>query len=67
MCVFSHPWRVSGLHFLASTLPIPSRTAEQLAARMPSSAITDMMEWGPESTRSASSHSSSIMSIPSTR
>jgi predicted membrane-bound spermidine synthase len=38
----------SGFHFLASNLPIPNRTAEQLAARMPSSAITDMMEWGPE-------------------
>ena len=39
----------TGLHFLACTRPIPSRTAEQLAARMPSSAIADMMEWGPES------------------
>jgi predicted membrane-bound spermidine synthase len=38
----------SGFHFLASTLPIPNRTPEELVARMPASAITDMMEWGPE-------------------
>ncbi len=38
----------SGFHFLASALPIPSRTAEQLVARMPDSAIKDMMEWGPQ-------------------
>ena len=37
-----------GLHFLASAVPIPSHTAEQLAGRMPGTAITDMMEWGPE-------------------
>jgi hypothetical protein len=42
------PVEGSGFHFLACTLPIPSRTAEQLLARMPTSAITDMMEWGPE-------------------
>lgn len=38
----------SGFHFLASTRPIPSRTAEQLVSRMPNPAIADMMEWGPE-------------------
>lgn len=37
-----------GLHFLASSLPIPTCTAEQLVGRMPTPAITDMMEWGPE-------------------
>jgi hypothetical protein len=37
-----------GLHFLASSLSIPRRTAEQLVGRMPTPAITDMMEWGPE-------------------
>jgi predicted membrane-bound spermidine synthase len=39
-----------GIHFLASARPIPSRTAQQLLGRMPTSAITDMMEWGPERT-----------------
>jgi len=38
----------AGVHFLASALPIPSHTAEQLLSRMPASAIKDMMEWGPE-------------------
>jgi spermidine synthase len=37
-----------GYHFLACTRPIPSFTAQQLVRRMPASAITDMMEWGPE-------------------
>jgi spermidine synthase len=37
-----------GLHFLASTSAIPTRTAEELVGRMPSSAIRDMIEWGPE-------------------
>jgi spermidine synthase len=39
-----------GWHFLASGQPIPSRTAAELAARMPSSAVTDMLEWGPAKT-----------------
>ena len=38
-----------GWHFLASDHPIPVRTAAELIARMPSSAVTDMMEWGPAS------------------
>lgn len=38
----------SGMHFLASSRPIPNRTAKQLLDRMPPSAIADMMEWGPE-------------------
>ena len=36
-----------GWHFLASERPIPIRTAAELVARMPASAVSDMMEWGP--------------------
>jgi hypothetical protein len=36
-----------GWHFLASEHPIPIRTAAELVARMPASAVSDMMEWGP--------------------
>ena len=36
-----------GWHFLASDQPIPLRNAAALVSRMPASAITDMMEWGP--------------------
>jgi predicted membrane-bound spermidine synthase len=36
-----------GWHFLASDRPIPVRTAVELVARMPQSAVEDMMEWGP--------------------
>lgn len=36
-----------GWHFLASDRPIPVRSAAELVARMPESAIEDMMEWGP--------------------
>jgi spermidine synthase len=39
-----------GWHFLASARLIPLRTAEELVARMPASAVTDMMEWGPAKT-----------------
>jgi spermidine synthase len=39
-----------GWHFFASMSPIPDRTASELVARMPASAVTDMMEWGPGST-----------------
>jgi spermidine synthase len=38
-----------GWHFLASASPIPLRTADELVARMPASAVTDMTEWGPAS------------------
>jgi spermidine synthase len=38
------------LHFLASMSPIPDHTASELLARMPSRAVTDMMEWGPGKT-----------------
>lgn len=36
-----------GLHYLASRQPIPQRTAAELAARMPSRASADLVEWGP--------------------
>jgi spermidine synthase len=36
-----------GWHFLASERPIPMRTAAELVGRMPSAAVSDMMEWGP--------------------
>jgi spermidine synthase len=41
---------ITGYHYLASMKPIPDRTASELVARMPPSAITDMMEWGPATT-----------------
>jgi spermidine synthase len=34
-----------GLHFLASSQPIPQRTTAELIARMPQSAIADLTEW----------------------
>ncbi len=40
----------SGWHFLASMRPIPTRSAAELIARMPASAVGDMMEWGPAKT-----------------
>ena len=39
-----------GYHFLASVQPIPRRSAEELLARMPPAAVTDMLEWGPATT-----------------
>jgi predicted membrane-bound spermidine synthase len=39
-----------GWHFLASTRPIPNRDGAEMVAKMPGSAITDMMEWGPAET-----------------
>jgi spermidine synthase len=39
-----------GWHFFASMQPIPDRSADELLARMPQAAVTDMMEWGPEHT-----------------
>ena len=36
-----------GWHFLASERPIPERNAAELVSRMPSAAVSDMMEWGP--------------------
>jgi spermidine synthase len=39
-----------GNHFLASDRPIPDWTPQQLVQHMPSKAVADMMEWGPEQT-----------------
>jgi spermidine synthase len=39
-----------GWHFLASSQPIPTRSAAELTDRMPAAAIDDMLEWGPEKT-----------------
>ena len=41
---------IKGLHYFASMNPIPERTAQELAGRMPASAVADMMEWGPAKT-----------------
>jgi len=39
-----------GIHFLASTRPIPARSAAELVVRMPGSARKDLLEWGPQTT-----------------
>ena len=39
-----------GVHFLASSQPIPPRSPNELVTRMPAAAIEDFMEWGPEDT-----------------
>ena len=39
-----------GVHLLASAAPLPVRTAAELAARLPSAAAADLLEWGPEAT-----------------
>jgi predicted membrane-bound spermidine synthase len=39
-----------GVHFLASDRPIPNRTPEELARRLPESAAADLVEWGPANT-----------------
>jgi spermidine synthase len=39
-----------GWHYFASMTPVPDRTPGELLARMPASAVKDMMEWGPGST-----------------
>jgi spermidine synthase len=36
-----------GLHFLASKMPIPTKTPAQLAAMLPKKASEDIVEWGP--------------------
>jgi hypothetical protein len=38
-----------GFHFLASDHPLPNRTANELARRLPPSAAADLVEWGPHS------------------
>jgi len=40
----------TGAHFLASLTPLPERTASQLANRLPSEAVADLLEWGPRTT-----------------
>jgi predicted membrane-bound spermidine synthase len=42
-----------GFHFLASELPIPPRSAAELAGRLPARAVTDLLEWGPYATAEA--------------
>ncbi len=39
-----------GFHFLASMKPIPITSHSVLASRLPSGAVTDLLEWGPAST-----------------
>lgn len=39
-----------GWHLIASMDPIPVRSADDMVARMPAQAVTDMLEWGPEKT-----------------
>ncbi len=39
-----------GTHFLASMTPIPQRSAEEMAKRLPPEAARNLMEWGPAST-----------------
>jgi spermidine synthase len=36
-----------GIHYLASSRPIPDRSATELARRMPAGAAADLVEWGP--------------------
>jgi len=36
-----------GIHYLASREPIPTLSAAELASRMPTSAVKDLVEWGP--------------------
>jgi spermidine synthase len=45
-----HSYNDFGIHFLASMEPIPIVSSSVLAARMPPSAVSDFVEWGPKST-----------------
>jgi spermidine synthase len=38
-----------GIHFLASMEPLPSGSSSVLAARLPTAAAADFVEWGPQS------------------
>jgi spermidine synthase len=38
-----------GIHFLAGMQPLPGASASELAARLPSAAASDFIEWGPQS------------------
>lgn len=42
-----------GVHLLASNIPIPSRSAQELAQRLPAAANRDLIEWGPFPTAEA--------------
>ena len=37
-----------GIHFLASMEPLPVTSSSVLAARLPSAAVSDFVEWGPQ-------------------
>ena len=37
-----------GYHFIVSERPIPKQAAAKLVHRMPTKAVTDLMEWGPK-------------------
>ncbi len=37
-----------GIHFLASMEPLPMASSSILAARLPSAAVSDFVEWGPQ-------------------
>ena len=39
-----------GIHFLASSSPLPSRTASELSSRLPPAAADDLLEWNPSNT-----------------
>jgi spermidine synthase len=39
-----------GVHLLATAVPLPTRTAAELAERLPAAARADLLEWGPEAT-----------------
>jgi predicted membrane-bound spermidine synthase len=39
-----------GIHFMASMEPIPAVSSSVLASRMPSAAVSDLVEWGPLTT-----------------
>ena len=37
-----------GIHYLASSQPLPNWSAKELVQHMPASAVKDLMEWGPQ-------------------
>jgi predicted membrane-bound spermidine synthase len=39
-----------GVHFLASTQPLPALTGAELASHLPTNATRDLLEWGPKAT-----------------
>jgi len=47
---FFHSLDNRGFHMLASDHPILPRTPQELAERMPQSAVQDLLEWGPATT-----------------